>query len=358
MAFLWMDGFDHYTTNDLQRIYDDKVDAVVEFQIDNSITRYNSSGSLYLPTELNNTQAVLKHLPSYPSTFIAGFGFRWNGASIRTANVFKTYDMTPNYASQVGLQINGTTNTLSFYRGTSILGTSTVFLREDTWYFIELKCTINNTTGAYEVRVNGQNILSATSVDTQQTANARIATAGFVSYARSSNDSRNQYWDDFYLLDDTGDFANDFLGESRVATLFPNANGNFSNFIGSDGNSNQNFRLVDANPHNSGTNYVESNTSGAIDTYRFETLPSKPIVSGIYGVKTTNFTSKDEAGTKSFRNVVRVSGENYFGSGDFNYPSFDSYDVFYDNWSFNPANTGIWDEQTINSIQAGFEVEQ
>lgn len=62
-------------------------------------------------------------------------------------------------------------------------------------------------------------------------------------------------------------------GAESLVYLFPNGNGDNSAWAGSDGNSTDNFLLVDEVPPNT-TDYVESNTSGQIDEYELTATPA------------------------------------------------------------------------------------
>lgn len=62
-------------------------------------------------------------------------------------------------------------------------------------------------------------------------------------------------------------------GAESLVYLFPNGNGDLSQWAGSDGNSTDNYLLVDEVPPNT-TDYVESNTSGQIDEYELTATPA------------------------------------------------------------------------------------
>ena len=75
-------------------------------------------------------------------------------------------------------------------------------------------------------------------------------------------------FDDVYLMAGTGD---EFLGDCTVATLLPTGNGFVNQFVGSDGNSTDNYLLVDEQPPSS-TDYVGSATTGQQDLYTLTNL--------------------------------------------------------------------------------------
>lgn len=352
MALLWMEGFDEDVLSG-QRY--DVYDAGTKFEKNTTVTRYGSAGSLKI-NQNSTTNADLflrKYLPFNSATAVAGVAFRFESAS--TNQAILTFSDGDNASRQMRVYLNSN-DTLSVQRDQTTLATTTQVLKPDTWYFIELKVTIDNSAGSYELRVNGQNVLSASGVDTDNTGSGQIEFIVLADTGTSAgDDSRISYFDNLYVVDDTGTDVNDFLGEISVDTIRPDGDGDVNNFVGSDGNSNQNWRLVDEVDNDGDTTYVESNTSGEIDLYTFENMTSTPTTSGIYGLQLENLVSKSDAGFAEYRNILRTNSTNYFGSG--NYPSYNDYESFYSVWEINPDTTGVWTEQEINTIQGGTKVD-
>jgi hypothetical protein len=112
-------------------------------------------------------------------------------------------------------------------------------------------------------------------------------------------------FDDLYVCDGTGSApANDFLGDCRVEAIFPSGNGNSSVLVGSDGNSTDNYLLVDEAAPNT-TDYVESSTVTDKDTYAYGNLAAT--TGTVFGVQPVPFAAKTDAGTRSIVSVARVS---------------------------------------------------
>ena len=84
-----------------------------------------------------------------------------------------------------------------------------------------MKATINSTTGAVAIHISpgAGAILSLTNVNTQSTANA--TTNGI----RLAVGNGGVGYDDLYVLNTSGSVNNSFLGESRILTSLPNADG-------------------------------------------------------------------------------------------------------------------------------------
>jgi len=186
----------------------------------------------------------------------------------------------------------------------TVLATGTKVLTAGVYYHFEWKLTIDNTTGASELRINGATDHSVSGIDTQNSANATAdrfwlgenPVAAYMGWA----------FDDVHVCDGTGSAPyNNFLGECRVECLFPNGNGNSSQLVGSDANSTDNYLLVDETAPNGDTDYVESSTVGNKDTYTYGNLT--PTTGTVYAVQINPYAEKTDAGTRTIATIARVS---------------------------------------------------
>jgi len=158
----------------------------------------------------------------------------------------------------------------SSYATTSGLGLNTGI-----WYYIEFQVTCNNTTGSYELRVNGTTVLSDSGIDTQPGANAyhtRFSLNGGV---------MQPYFDDLYFLDSTGSQNTDFLGNSRVEAIYPDGDSGTIEWTPSTGNTN--YNLIDEATCDDDTEYVEDSTTNHTDLYDYGAL--QDITGSIFGLQ-------------------------------------------------------------------------
>lgn len=163
---------------------------------------------------------------------------------------------------------------LRILRNTTTLGTTSgLGCSANTWYYIELQCKIDNTTGTYELRVNEVNELSASGVDTQETGNATLNNVLFY-----CDQVADHYYDDIYILDDAGAINNDFLGEMQVIGLYVDGDGAVTDFTSSGG---ANYLDVDDGYILDTTDYVESSTPTDKDMYTFEDLAACDDIAGV-----------------------------------------------------------------------------
>ena len=340
MTLLFIDGFDHYT-GDL-----DKWDTAQpnDVSINGSTGRDGSGGSL---VTVDNDAYYSKVLDVPTQTLIMGAAVKCDvKQSIGSNVIFSLYNDAARQIS-LGWRQNGQ---LLIKRGSTIIDDTTKAFKVGKWYYIEWKVTVDNSTGSYEVRVNNETVMSATNVDTQDGASALIDEYMFG--CRVGNDAFAGKADDFYVANTSGTVNNDFLGDSRIITLFPSGNGTTSDFVGSDGNSTDNYQLVDENPIST-ADYVESSGVGDVDLYTTDDMSITPLE--IFGFQVASNTDKTDTGARTYSNLTRVSGVNY--SGVAYSPSFGDYDVFTELWEENPNTAAAWQKSEIDNLEIGIKVE-
>lgn len=189
-----------------------------------------------------------------------------------------------------------TTGVLSIWRGngsgsrfTTKLGDSGVpVITAAAWNHIEAKCKISNTIGTVEVRVNGVTVINLTGQDTD-------AGGGEVSQVRfevTGLGTSGFYVDDVFAWDTAGSLNNDFIGDRKVVTDFPNADTADVAWTRSTGSTN--FGVIDENPPNGDTDYLTTTNTGDKAGVTFPNLPTE--VTGIAGVVFVQKTKKTDAG--------------------------------------------------------------
>lgn len=179
---------------------------------------------------------------------------------------------------------------------------ATNVIQVDTWHYIEMKILVADS-GTWEVRVDGVAVLSG-SGDTRNVAGAaNVDTIQFYGTGGAT------YLDDFILLNgvDSGVVGrpnNTFIGDVFVEALFPTGNGNSSQFDGSDGNSTDNYLLVDELGSDGDTTYVESGVDDEKDTYQFGNTSG---TGGVAGVVAYARARRTDADSRDIAIVSRLS---------------------------------------------------
>lgn len=224
------------------------------------------------------------------------------------------------------LWIGGASGQVGLYRSvtdTLVVAAPGAPISMGAWNYLECFCgSLNATTGRVIVRVNGATVIDFTGNTLGGgTSNDTPGPLQYISvYVTSLAGQLNTNpVDDLYICDDTGPAPyNTFLGDVKVETLIPNNNGTFSQLLGSDGNSVDNYQLVDEQPP-SGTDYVGSATVGQRDTYQFTDLVATS--GSVLAVQTMASALKSDAGTGNMKTISRLASGTERLSGSIALPS-------------------------------------
>lgn len=341
MALRFIDGFDHYTTT---AAYAYKYNAYTASaapgagrRSGSSAARFANYGSDYLMKTLDDQ-----------ATWIVGFAYKRDYASNDEKPVLQLRDSTG--AVQVALSMHSVDGLLRLWRGdqSTLLATSSVALPTGSWNFLELKTTIHDTTGTMELRVNGITVATYTG-DTKYSSS--IGTARSIRISGGVYSSSLYGWiDDLYICDGTGTTHNDFLGDCRIDTLYPNGVGSAAQFTPTG--STTNWENVDDVPSDEDSSYNASDAVGAMDSFVFTDLSA--LNSTVLGVQANILARKDDAGSRTLRAIARADGANYEGS---DLPLGDTYLDQQQIWPINPATAAAWTEEDINATEFGYKVQ-
>lgn len=148
--------------------------------------------------------------------------------------------------------------------GGTVLGTTVDSFDITITHHYGIKYVIaDGTGGSATVQIDGKQVINVTGVDTRNGGTTGLISRYFWTTAASGGVF--VFLDDFYMGNLSGDAPyNTLLGDCRVETLLPNGNGDSSQWVGSDGNSTDNYALVDdTNPADN----VVGNSDGHRDLY-------------------------------------------------------------------------------------------
>jgi hypothetical protein len=301
--------------------------------------RGNGAGSI-LKTFTSGSDTIFWHQGTrvtdgyFGSTSISGILFNVrtdSGASIHlSANIDATGHITLRRGNSAGTVIQ--TSTLTFPTGFG-------------WHSIEGKATVHDTTGECIIKVDGVEWINFTG----DTRNAGTSTRpDAMSFGVDSG--LGPFQDDFLIVDTTGASNNSWTGEISIVGIRPSGNGANSGLTGSDGNSTDNYLLVDEVALNT-SDYVGSATTGALDTYDMTAVGKTGTV---VAVQNLAYAAKSDAGTKSFKHVTRSSGGTLLKSSDVALST--TYLVYSGPIWLQDADSLDWTVSRVNSAEFGFEV--
>ncbi len=145
-------------------------------------------------------------------------------------------------------------------------------LMQHGWYVFEIRFNYINGVGApynVEIKLDGIRYVQLSQATSLSTENPFVRKLGYIDYCFGARAAL----DDVAVNDTTGSIDNSWCGDGHVIALTPNANGDFSQFVGSDGDTTANYALVNEIPANT-TSYVESSVSAKKDLYHL--TPATP----------------------------------------------------------------------------------
>jgi len=296
----WIDGFDHYGTNTARLT--EGAYSTVGTNISLSTTTPRT-GSHCLRQGSASGDGPRKSLGGNTSSFVFGMAYRID--AYPTVNggqgVWKLLD--ENLAAQLSLVVK-VDGSLSLRRGslsgTEVANSGAYVLGLNNQHYIETKVTVSNS-GSCEVRVDGV----ARVTFTGDTADTSVqSAASLVLFPATNGSGGNKDIDDLYLCDLTGGVNDDFLGDLRVRTLYPDADTAQEDWDKSAGD--DSFAMVDEAAPNDDTDYLSSDTPGEATELELAALPTTP--DAVHGVMAVVRARKTEAGTGVIDFGVRSDG--------------------------------------------------
>lgn len=344
MALLWIEGFEGFgTTNGAAPAgYDGKYSSVNRVNL-TDIQSGRIAGKSWYANTSSSPHWRTQDLGAF-TTAIFGFGFKADQliGSRTFVRLFEPSDVT-------GFELRTTQGgQIAAYNWTTLLGTSTnANMITGRWYFIECKVTISNTTGTVDVKVNETNVLSLTSQDTQRGGTAEWRK---IQIEGSSVFPHNFSFDDWYLCDASGSQNNDFLGSIRVDGILPDGDSATINWTPSSGTINS--ALVDENPHNTDTDYVESSTSTDQDLYDYAAVPTT--LNTIHGLQINTIVRETDASDFTLKTLVKSGATTSADTAQA--IAGTSYETLHRIVEQDPNTSAAWTSSGINSAQFGIEV--
>ena len=256
-----------------------------------------------------------------------------------------------------------------FYSPTNVV-------EQNTWYHVEAKWVFDDTTGgSMEARVNEVEVINQSGIKTYKTGGDSEGNYSFSQVKIYKGYYHSMFLDDLHIFDGEGTVANDFVGDVRVDTIYPEANGDYAQFTPVGGSNYEcvqpttyeRWSYLNANhlaPHTSyrelwyiGTGidfsrWNESETLGDRDCYNHESMLSlgKPI----YGIQQNSVFRKTDAGKKQAEQFLRIASIN-FDTGNIIDASDFSMNYYWP-WTVNPNTLIAWTESDINALQSGLEI--
>jgi hypothetical protein len=244
-------------------------------------------------------------------------------------------------------------NPLTYIPDGTKLASSSTNAMPTGWHFVEMSAVINASSGSATVKVDGATVISftgntknggtSTNIDTLVLVGMSSITLG-VAYIYLNS----PVYDDLYVLSSSGASNNTFLGDSRVQTCLPTANGTYTQLTP--------HGLVGANqwgnaaqvPRNYPSYYNGSTATSQQDTYVMSDLT--PATGTVYALQQVSNVIKSDAGAASCKNVQKSGATVSYGvTSALTTNMTSNLDMF----ETNPATSAAWTPSGVNGLEAG-----
>lgn len=236
---------------------------------------------------------------------------------------------------------------LAVYRRTTFWAYCNVRLEHGQWYFLEIKTVINDTTGSYEVQVDGVSVLSETGIDTRDGGNgvfSDIQIGGFASGSNGADCAGLIVWDD------QGGDLTDFPGPCSLTAIHPDGDGDDEQWSTSSGT--DSYLLVNETaPHDDDSDYIEDSTSTNRTLFTYGNVSTN--FTGIIGIQINTVVRETDASDFTLINTVKSGGTLYPESAQA--IAGQTYESLPNVLDLDPDTSAAWTVTNLNAVQVGVE---
>ena len=337
MALLFMEGFeaDGGNANALARKYDAIANATG-----------TATGRLHGTAFAVAAASRLRTRTLTSPTAIAIIGFGYQDGNVGSSAEDLEFRILAGAADQLKLRIvTVTTSTfkVDVMRGATVLGSSAAYSTLN-WHYFELKATIHQTTGDWELRHN--NSVDVSDAGPVNTADSGAANWDTIDINNTASDA-NMRLDDIYVLDGSGTDNIDFRGDSVIEGRLPTGDTVTIDWTPSSGIDHWDL-LDDTND----ATFVSSSVATDVDLLTFDSLSF--ITGTIYGVMAMMQVGLDVTGTRTVRHKC-LSGATT-GNGASQVVGTTGFTSLYEIWEQDPNTAAAWTLANLNAADFGYEL--
>jgi hypothetical protein len=370
MALLFMDGFDHYNYNGTaQKKWDNPI-AFSGYTSGASSGRFstggvspNGSGNLFCHQWAGMNKTFV-WTPTPPSELIIGFAAKFDFTS--EVHPFLQI-LGDNGRPQVQFWLDAIGGDIKlvladpaalavpvsdtpFPTGTLIANTGFV-PPIGLWFYFETKILFSTgSTGRIDIQLDSTPFVSITNIKTSNTGTSYFKGWRITGLEQFSSGFTI---DDLYIADNLPGNITDFVGEVRVQTMYPDAEGFQNDFFPSTGTNNA------TNVNLARTNWTETtptakyNFSGTINAIDLYSIGNYTIAGTIFGVQANLSHRKDDVGARRVAPILRTGGNIYVGD---DVPQYSDYTWAGHIWEENPALALPWTLTELNQAEFGIKI--
>ncbi len=321
MAIILVEGFDHYSNAQaVDKFWNGLIFAMVPGR---------GFGGQAIDVIANNT--VSKQLPASYSTIIAC-------AALKISGLFPPTQLMLLQASGAPvaiLGIDGSQRLTLTGAAANLVATGTTIIPFNRWIYVEMKIVVG-TSGTGEVHLNGSPEIAST------TSNFGTSSINQVAF-KTQLQGGDTFVDDVVIMDSSGSAPqNDFLGDIRVETLYPAADGGYTSWTPKIAG--PHYQMVNEHLMDEDGTFVYDSTPNDKDSYKVSTF-----IGTIYGAQLNLGARKGDASVRQIAPLIKQGGVDYLGS-----TITLSQDYVIYSWQLSKDPTGAdWLAATINADEFG-----
>lgn len=216
-------------------------------------------------------------------------------------------------------------------------------IKLNTWHYVEVKCRIHETLGVVVIKVDGREVINF-SGDTRYSTDAE-ETACILIKGRDTTNADYTWWDDMYMLTDSGEAPTDFLGDCMVDTIYPNGAGTYTEMTPSSG---ENWECVNEIIIDD-TDYVTGEL-GQKDSYVYQDVSGE---STIHGVQLITVDKISEGSIIYKKPLLSIYGNDYSGE-ESSVGGVKNIDT--EQFGVDPESGEVWTSVKINKYEFGTKI--
>ena len=216
------------------------------------------------------------------------------------------------------------------------------FYKMSQWMHLGIDVKIDSSSGWFTLYINGIQELEWTG----NTGNSDISWVEFGANGQHGGAGYYQHWDDLYIDDSTGESSASPLPINRFFPLTLDGNGNYAQWLGSDGNSTDNYLLLDERGPST-SDYVVVSGANLNDSYTMSNYSYFPSDVTYHALIPTIYGYRGES-TEEIAIGTRYSSTDVVGSGQA--PPTASYNYLFERQTTKPGG-GSWDETSVNGAE-------
>lgn len=343
---LWADSFDHYGSSSVNMTDGPWAEVGAGWSLSTAHPRTGARGIKCTGGATNSLRRVFGG--EYTKI---GVGFPVYMPALPTANDCQILSEFRDNANkpQVTLTVQST-GALAIWTGraTGLLPvhleqTSSALITANSQNHVEMFAVCDSVIGAIEVRLNGVTVLNVSGINTDRQGSGNFAQWG--SLGLTLNTGGERYYDDIiaWEADTTGGFNDDFVGDKKVYTDFPDADTITPGWVPSSGV--DLWAMVDEADPDGDTSYDEAAEAGDRMGLAFPNVAVETI--SIAAIILLHKTRKTDAGTANVQVSAESNGSEIAGADR---PMTTAFTVYQDVFEVDPDTLAPWTPSGANAM--------